>query len=190
MQNAKPEMEQLTAWYNEKKEVRLNHALDSPCQLTCIDHSTFASVCMLIGVLVGFMSQEIEPLPITKVSTTSAMQMGLATQYQPEMTQRMADVWRKYDCHPLKSLLPPIAQAPVFIGFFGALRSMAEAKVRHCPTQNLICFAEQSMSCSCPLKSWCTACCSNLPKNSFLAATKRADFVGVIVQTTRGVWLF
>ena len=55
--------------------------------------------------------------------------MGLADHYKIEMTQRMAEVWKKYNCHPLKSLMPPLAQAPIFIGFFGALRSMSEAKV-------------------------------------------------------------
>lgn len=44
----------------------------------------------------------------------------------------MAKVWEKHDCNPFKSVLPLIAQAPLFIGFFGALRSMAAAKVWCC----------------------------------------------------------
>lgn len=54
--------------------------------------------------------------------------MGQADQYKFEMSERMAGVWKKYNCNPLKSMLPILAQAPIFIGFFGALRSMAAAK--------------------------------------------------------------
>ena len=105
------------------------------------------------------MSREDTSLPIRTGFTAPALQMGLATQYQPEMTQRMADVWRKYDCHPLKSLLPPLAQAPVFIGFFGALRSMAEAKVGHFCTQSehLPFIVVQPMLCSCLFKRCCAS---------------------------------
>ena len=51
---------------------------------------------------------------------------GAATEYQ----QRMADVWRKHDANPFTNMLGAAAQAPVFIGFFSALRAMALAKVR------------------------------------------------------------
>ena len=53
-----------------------------------------------------------------------------------EYTQRMSALWAKYDCNPLKSMAPIVAQAPIFIGFFGALRSLATAQVsasRHYP---------------------------------------------------------
>lgn len=46
-------------------------------------------------------------------------------QYQ----RRLAGIWKKNNCHPVKSILPILVQAPVFIGFFTSLRSMAEAKV-------------------------------------------------------------
>lgn len=46
-------------------------------------------------------------------------------QYQ----RKLAGVWKRNDCHPVKSILPILVQAPVFIGFFTSLRSMAEAKV-------------------------------------------------------------
>lgn len=59
--------------------------------------------------------------------------MGQADEYKFEMMTKMADLWKKHDCHPLKSLLPFVAQAPIFIGFFGALRSMAAAKVKSLP---------------------------------------------------------
>jgi YidC/Oxa1 family membrane protein insertase len=49
----------------------------------------------------------------------------LAQEYQT----RLAAVWAKHDCHPLKSLAPLLLQAPLFIGFFSALRSMAAAGV-------------------------------------------------------------
>lgn len=47
------------------------------------------------------------------------------TQYQ----ERMAQVWRKHDCNPLKSMASIFVQVPLFIGFFGAIRSMATAQV-------------------------------------------------------------
>ena len=48
-------------------------------------------------------------------------------QYQ----MRMAQLWKKHDCNPLKSMGSIFVQVPLFIGFFGALRSFAAAKVRH-----------------------------------------------------------
>ena len=47
-------------------------------------------------------------------------------QYQ----MRMAQLWKKHDCNPLKSMGSIFVQVPLFIGFFGALRSFAAAKVR------------------------------------------------------------
>ena len=46
-----------------------------------------------------------------------------------EYQQRLAAVWSKHDCHPVKSMAPLLLQAPLFIGFFSALRSLAEAGV-------------------------------------------------------------
>eukprot|EP00884_Botryococcus_braunii_P009438 jgi/Botrbrau1/18496/Bobra.0072s0075.1 len=48
---------------------------------------------------------------------------------QQEFAVRMNAVWAKYDCHPLKSMISPLVQAPIFIGFFSALRSFSTAKV-------------------------------------------------------------
>ena len=45
-----------------------------------------------------------------------------------EYQERLAAVWKKYDCNPFKSILGALAQAPLFIGFFSALRAMALAK--------------------------------------------------------------
>ncbi|CAL8466931.1 g6467 [Coccomyxa elongata] len=46
-----------------------------------------------------------------------------------EYQQRLANLWQKYDCNPFKSMLGLFAQAPLFIGFFSALRSLSAAKV-------------------------------------------------------------
>jgi len=46
-----------------------------------------------------------------------------------EYQQRLAAVWAKHDCHPVKSMAPLLMQAPLFIGFFSALRSLADAGV-------------------------------------------------------------
>ena len=50
---------------------------------------------------------------------------ALAAEYQA----RLAAVWQKHDCHPMKSIGSLLLQAPLFIGFFSALRSMAAAGV-------------------------------------------------------------
>ena len=42
---------------------------------------------------------------------------------------QVAAVWSKYNANPLKSVATLIIQAPMFIGFFSALRGMAAAKV-------------------------------------------------------------
>lgn len=49
-------------------------------------------------------------------------------QYQ----KKLAGIWKRNNCHPVKSILPILVQAPVFIGFFTSLRSMADAKVIPC----------------------------------------------------------
>ena len=45
-----------------------------------------------------------------------------------EYQRKLAGVWKRNDCHPVKSLAPILAQAPVFIGFFTSLKSLALAK--------------------------------------------------------------
>jgi hypothetical protein len=46
-----------------------------------------------------------------------------------EFATRAEAIWSKYDCHPVKSLISPLVQAPIFIGFFSALRSFSAAQV-------------------------------------------------------------
>ena len=43
--------------------------------------------------------------------------------------QHVMAVWKKYNCNPLKSMASIFVQAPLFIGFFSALRGLAAAKV-------------------------------------------------------------
>ena len=43
--------------------------------------------------------------------------------------QQVMAVWKKYNCNPLKSMATVFVQAPLFIGFFSALRGLAAAKV-------------------------------------------------------------
>ncbi|KAK9842148.1 hypothetical protein WJX84_012222 [Apatococcus fuscideae] len=43
--------------------------------------------------------------------------------------ERMAQVWAKYDCNPMKSLVGTLGQASVFMTFFFALKALAAAKV-------------------------------------------------------------
>lgn len=50
---------------------------------------------------------------------------GATAEYQ----KRMSDVWKKYDANPFTNMLGGLAQAPIFIGFFSAIRALAAAKV-------------------------------------------------------------
>ena len=52
--------------------------------------------------------------------------------------ERMAQVWIKYDCNPMKSLVGVMGQAFVFMTFFFALKTLSAAKViiRHHPHPN------------------------------------------------------
>ena len=43
--------------------------------------------------------------------------------------RKLAGIWKRNNCHPVKSVLPILIQAPVFIGFFSSLQSLARAKV-------------------------------------------------------------
>ena len=49
-----------------------------------------------------------------------------------EYQQRLGNLWQKYDCNPFKSMFGILAQAPLFIGFFSALRALSAAKVHFC----------------------------------------------------------
>jgi len=46
-----------------------------------------------------------------------------------EYQRKLAGIWKRNNCHPVKSVLPILVQAPVFIGFFSSLQSLARAKV-------------------------------------------------------------
>lgn len=46
-----------------------------------------------------------------------------------EHQQRVLAIWKKYNCNPLKSLGGMFVQAPIFIGFFSALRGLAAHKL-------------------------------------------------------------
>ncbi|KAL0056040.1 hypothetical protein WJX82_007096 [Trebouxia sp. C0006] len=43
--------------------------------------------------------------------------------------RKLAGIWKRNNCHPVKSVLPILIQAPVFIGFFSSLQSLARAKI-------------------------------------------------------------
>ena len=40
--------------------------------------------------------------------------------------RQLQEIWRQHDCHPVKSFLPVLVQAPTFLSFFFALRHMCE----------------------------------------------------------------
>jgi len=45
---------------------------------------------------------------------------------QQQYSKQMQDLFRKYDCNPLKSLLVPLVQMPIFMSMFFALRQMPD----------------------------------------------------------------
>ena len=47
--------------------------------------------------------------------------------------QNLNALFQRHGCHPLKSFLPLLFQAPIFISFFMALRKMAELPVSRGP---------------------------------------------------------
>ena len=54
----------------------------------------------------------------------------MQVQNDPEAAQRhlseVTAIWKKYDCHPVKSLAPLLVSAPVFISFYFAISRMAD----------------------------------------------------------------
>ena len=66
-------------------------------------------------------------------NTYHALQHGLLQNKNPnamsEYQRKLAGIWKRNNCHPVKSILPILVQAPVFIGFFTSLQSLAQAKV-------------------------------------------------------------
>ena len=42
---------------------------------------------------------------------------------------KLQDLWKTHNCHPMKSLVMPLVQAPVFISFFIGLRRMTELPI-------------------------------------------------------------
>ena len=67
-------------------------------------------------------------------ATGSATQVLICVQNKnpkamEEYQRKLAGIWKRNNCHPVKSILPILVQAPVFIGFFTSLQSLARAKV-------------------------------------------------------------
>ena len=66
-------------------------------------------------------STEMEPFQ-ERASKNSAHDPEAAQRHLSEVTA----IWKKYDCHPVKSLAPLLVSAPVFISFYFAISRMAD----------------------------------------------------------------
>lgn len=60
--------------------------------------------------------------------------------------RRVAMVWTKHKANPLKSLATLMVQAPLFIGFFSALRGLAAAKVPSLATGGALWFTDLTIA--------------------------------------------
>lgn len=84
-------------------------------------------------------------LPLTAVQMKNAANMERAKPEVQQLVERtksenvkgdqeaamryrreLANIWKRHQCHPLKGLLPGLAQVPVFMSFFYAVRDMAQ----------------------------------------------------------------
>ncbi|KAK9810108.1 hypothetical protein WJX72_005000 [[Myrmecia] bisecta] len=75
-----------------------------------------------------------------------SMSEGNVPRAREEYQQRMAGIWSKYNCNPLKSLASIAVQAPVFIGFFSALRAMAAHKVPSMTEGGMLWFSDLTLA--------------------------------------------
>ena len=83
------------------------------------------------------------PFTVMQMRNTARMQLArpemerlqerakeMQVQNDPEAAQRhlseVTAIWKKYDCHPVKSLAPLLVSAPVFISFYFAISRMAD----------------------------------------------------------------
>ena len=63
-----------------------------------------------------------------------------------KMAQEMKDLFKKYDCNPLKSFLLPIVQFPTFMSMFFALRKMPEIYPASMANGGILWFPDLSVS--------------------------------------------
>ena len=83
------------------------------------------------------------PFTVMQMRNTARMQLArpemerlqerakqVQAQNDPEAAQRhlseVTAIWRKYDCHPVKSLAPLLVSAPLFVSFYFAISRMAD----------------------------------------------------------------
>lgn len=87
------------------------------------------------------MNNNLPQLQVLQLKMTEARQSGNAidsARYAQEMVAFMKD----RDLNPLKNMLVPLAQAPLFISFFMGLRQMANAPVESMATGGLFWFTD------------------------------------------------
>lgn len=124
------------SWYNPADQaVKFLNYIDSfhdmPYAFTIIG-STLAIRTLLLPIFVqgqrnasrmAHMTPELNVLK-QRVEQSGGRNADMAV--QAKQAEEMKALFRKYNCNPLKSLIPPIVQAPVFMSMFFALKKMPE----------------------------------------------------------------
>jgi len=58
------------------------------------------------------------------------------------VTMELTELFKKHQCHPIKSLISPLVQLPLFISFFFALRGMSYLPVESMKTGGILWFTD------------------------------------------------
>lgn len=91
------------------------------------------------------MNNNLPGMQVLQMKMTEARQSGNALE-SARYAQEMVKFMREKDMNPLKNMLVPLAQAPLFISFFIGLRQMANAPVESLRDGGLFWFTDLTMS--------------------------------------------
>lgn len=91
------------------------------------------------------MNNNLPGMQVLQMKMSEARQSGNALE-SARYAQEMVKFMREKDMNPLKNMLVPLAQAPVFISFFIGLRQMANAPVESLCDGGLFWFTDLTMS--------------------------------------------
>lgn len=87
------------------------------------------------------MNNNMPQMQVLQLKMTEARQTGNAID-SARYGQEMVEFMKKKDVNPLKNMLVPLAQAPLFISFFMSLRGMANTPVDSLHTGGLFWFVD------------------------------------------------
>ena len=108
--------------------------------------------------------------PLAQVLHTQLVQAKASgdKKAEAELGMRILKLYQENDCHPLKMFIMPLAQMPVFVSFFMALRGMARLPVESMHTGGILWFHDLTIpdpTYALPLLACATFLC-NIEVNS------------------------